>query len=208
MSNLSLMGRRLNQLLKTTSRTIYGRDDWEPTDLNKLEGTDSLELRKEANFQPPVETKMLEKILGVYGANIKVLDFWIGSSVTTYEVHLPSGFRLESLIRIEKDIARDLQCQSIRILPSMKQSANIGIEIENPKRFSINYRQLIKGLPKDMIIPIILGEDTFGDAVYSDLTTLPHLLVAGTTGSGKSVWLNSVILTTLATRALRMSGCL
>ena len=80
---------------------------------------------------------MLEKILGVYGANIKVLDFWIGSSVTTYDFHLPSGFRLESLIRIEKDIARDLQCQSIRILPSMKQSANIGIEIENPKRFSI-----------------------------------------------------------------------
>ena len=201
MRNLSLVSRRLNQLLRTTSRTVYGRSDWEPTDLNKLEGTDATELRKEASFQPPVQTALLEKVLGTYGANTKVLDYWIGPSVTTYEVKLPDGFRLKFLQEREEDIARDIQCQSIRILSSLKQSANIGIEIENPKRFAINYKQLVKGLPTNMLLPIILGEDTFGDVVYSDLATLPHLLVAGTTGSGKSVWLNSVILTMLATKS-------
>ena len=201
MSNLSLIGRRFNQLLQSSSRTVYGRSNWKPSNLDKLEDLPESEIRKAATFQPPVETVQLEKVLGTYGVNTKVLDFWIGPSVTTYEVKLPGGSHLESLIRFEKDIARDLQCQSIRILPSLKQSANIGIEIENSKRFAINFKQLLKGLPANMTLPIILGEDTFGDAVYSDLTTLPHLLVAGTTGSGKSVWLNSVILTMLATKS-------
>jgi S-DNA-T family DNA segregation ATPase FtsK/SpoIIIE len=93
-----------------------------------------------------------------------------------------------------------LQCQSLRILSSIKDSANIGIEIDNSKRFSISFKKLLSGLPKNMEIPIALGEDTFGKPVYVDLTTLPHLLIAGTTGSGKSVFLNSVILTLLATQ--------
>jgi len=202
MSNLSLMSRRLNQLLRTTtSRIGYGRGNWEPVDLNKLEDLPESEIRKAATFKPPVEPAQLETVLQMYGATTTVLDFWIGPSVTTYEVKLPDGFRLESFMRFDKDIARDLRCQSIRILPSMKNSSNIGIEVENSKRFAIDFKQIIKGLPANMTLPIILGEDTFGDAVYSDLVNLPHLLVAGTTGSGKSVWLNSVILTMLATKS-------
>jgi S-DNA-T family DNA segregation ATPase FtsK/SpoIIIE len=168
--------------------------------LDKLEDLPSSEIYKEANFQPPLEPSKIEEVLASYGAQTKVLDFWIGPSVTTYEVKLPAGFKLEHLIRSQGDIARDLQCQSLRILSSIKGSANIGIEIENPKRFSINFKSLLKGLPKDMKIPIVLGEDTFGEPVYTDLTTLPHLLIAGTTGSGKSVFLNSIILTILATQ--------
>lgn len=199
-ANLSLISRRLNQLVKCSSRTICNKSSWEIMDLNKLEDLPASEIYKEVNFQPPLEMSKIEKVLASYGAQTKVLDYWIGPSVTTYEVKLPAGFKLEHLLRSQGDIARDLQCQSLRILPMIKGSANIGIEIENPKRFSINFKRLLKGLPKDMEIPIVLGEDTYGEPVYTDLTTLPHLLIAGTTGSGKSVFLNSIILTILATQ--------
>ena len=199
-TNLSLISRRLNQLIKSTSRAIYSKDNWETVDFNKLEDLPVNEIYKEANFEPPLKIEFIEEILATYGVKAKIIDFWIGPSVTTYEVKLPAGFKLEHLLRSQGDIARDLQCQSLRILTSIKDSANIGIEIENPKRFSISYKKLLKGIPSGMILPIALGEDTFGEPVYTDLTTLPHLLIAGTTGSGKSVFLNSIILTILATQ--------
>lgn len=199
--NLSLISRRFNQLVKSTSRAIYSRSSWNPVDFNKLEDLPSGEIYKEANFEPPLKMTAIEDALVNYGVKAKVLDYWIGPSVTTYEIQLPGGFKLEHLLRSQGDIARDLRCQSLRILPSIKGTANIGIEIENPKRFSISFKKLMKGIPSNMIIPLALGEDTFGEPVYTDLTILPHLLIAGTTGSGKSVFLNSVILTILATQS-------
>lgn len=205
MGNLSLISRRLNQLFKSAPkaepRPYYSKPRWAPVDANDLADQQTNELYKEANFEPPIKMELIEEVLRTYGANAKVLDYWIGPSVTTYEVQLPGGFKLDRLLRSQGDVARDLQCPSLRILSSLKGSANIGIEIENPNKFSINYKRLLKGIPSGMILPIALGEDTFGEPVYTDLTTLPHLLIAGTTGSGKSVFLNSVILTILATKS-------
>ena len=212
MPNFSLMSRMLNKLTKATteevtatrvtspSKKVAKKTRWGSLDLSKLENLSINEVYKEANFEPPISIFRIEEILETYGARTKVIDFWIGPCVTTYEVKLPAGYKLERLLRVQGDIARDLQCQSLRILSSVKDSGNIGIEIENSSRFSINYKNLLTGLPKDMKIPIALGEDAFGEPVYTDLTTLPHLLIAGTTGSGKSVFLNSIILTLLATQ--------
>ena len=198
--NLSLAARRLNDLVKDTKEILYPNKKWKAPNLDLLNDPSAQDVNAEVNFQIPVESQKIETVLDTYGVSATVVDHWIGPSVTTYEVSVPRGFKLDSLIKVQSDIARDLSSTKIRIIPSLKLSAHIGIEIENKTRIPINFKSLIKSLPENLIIPMILGEDTYGKKLYADLTLMPHLLVAGTTGSGKSVFLNSIILTTLACR--------
>jgi S-DNA-T family DNA segregation ATPase FtsK/SpoIIIE len=204
MFNLSLASRRLNQLTgRSKVNGVFTSLDkrWKLTDLGKLEDPSSDSLNTETNFKLPVETCKLESVLSTYGVLAKVADYWIGPSVTTYEISVPVGYKLEALMAVQNDIARDFGSTRIRIIQSVKRSSHIGIEIENPKRIPVNFKGLIKTLPSNLTLPLILGEDTYGNSVYADLVDMPHLLVAGTTGSGKSVLLNSIILTTLACKS-------
>ena len=195
--NLSLISRRFNQLTQGPTESCSDRK-YKLPNLNRLEDPSPTDLELAASFQPPTEPKYLESVLGNYGIQAEVSDYWIGSSCTTYSVTLPTGYRLEQLVRLQGDLARQLKSPTLRVMGSINGTSNIGLELANSSRFAVNYKSLIQGIPEGLDIPIILGEDSFGIPVYSDLTTLPHLLCAGTTGSGKSVFLNSVILTTLA----------
>ena len=197
--NLSLLSRRFNQLTRGPTLESADNRKWKLPNLDKLESESTTDLELAASFQPPVEPKHLESILESFGIQNKVKDYWIGPSVTTYGITLPVGYKMTNFSRIQKDLARQLKSPTLRVLETIKDtSSDIGLEISNSNRFAINFKSLIQGIPSGMDLPIILGEDSYGDPVYTDLTTLPHLLVAGTTGSGKSVFLNSVILTLLA----------
>lgn len=195
--NLSLISRRFNQLTQGPTESCSDRK-YKLPNLNRLEDPSPTDLELAASFQPPTEPKYLERVLSNYGIQAEVSDYWIGPSVTTYSISLPVGFKLDGLVRLQGDLARQLKSPTLRVMGSINGTSNIGLELANSSRFAVNYKSLIQGIPEGLNIPIILGEDSFGNPVYSDLTTLPHLLCAGTTGSGKSVFLNSVILTTLA----------
>ena len=198
--NLSLASRRLNQLTQGLFNTEVPNKKWKLPNLDSLEGISPSDLELTASFIPPIEPKQLETVLNTYNIEAKVKDYWIGPSVTTYAVSLSTGFKLKTLTQIQYDLARFMKSPTMRILQTLKGTSDIGFELPNSHRFSVNFKGLIQGLPKDMTLPIILGEDTYGDPVYTDLVDMPHLLVAGTTGSGKSVFLNSIILTLLASK--------
>jgi DNA segregation ATPase FtsK/SpoIIIE, S-DNA-T family len=198
--NLSLASRRLNQLTQGLFNTEAPNKKWKLPNLDLLEDISSTDLELTASFTPPIEPKQLENILETYGISVDVVDYFIGPSVTTFELKLPTGFKLTSIIKAEGDLARYLKSPTLRIIKTLKDSSNIGLELSNNKRFSVNYKSLIQSLPQSMTLPVIMGEDTRGNPIYTDLVDMPHLLVAGTTGSGKSVFLNSIILTLLASK--------
>lgn len=176
-------------------------DPWIPPSVDRLPDPPSDETYKEANFVPPISPDTLENVLRRYGIEGKFVDFRIGSQVTTYEVEIPVGTRFNYLLRMRDDIARDLGTPSLRIIKTLRDSGLIGFEIENKVRFTVYFKPLYKNIPSNMVLPVILGEDTYGFAAYEDLTTLPHMLVAGQTGSGKSVFLNTLVATIVSARS-------
>jgi len=145
------------------------------------------------------QSKMLLKVLedfGVYGTS---LGAKVGPVVTLHEFEPAAGTKASRVIGLADDIARSMSAVSARIAV-VPGKTSIGIELPNPKREMIFFRELIES--KDYkfsqnFLPIILGKDIGGETMIADLAKMPHLLIAGTTGSGKSVGLNVMILSLL-----------
>lgn len=145
------------------------------------------------------QSKMLVKVLedfGVYGTN---LGAKVGPVVTLHEFEPAAGTKASRVIGLSDDIARSMSAVSARIAV-VSGKTSIGIELPNPKREMIFLRELLEA--KDYkfsqnFLPIILGKDISGEMMIADLAKMPHLLIAGTTGSGKSVGLNVMILSLL-----------
>ena len=122
-----------------------------------------------------------------------------GPVVTMYELEPASGIKASRVIQLADDIARNMSALSARVATIPGRSV-IGIELPNPKRETVSCRELIGSQAfedQNMALPLILGKNISGDPVIADLAPMPHLLVAGTTGSGKSVGLNCMILSLL-----------
>jgi S-DNA-T family DNA segregation ATPase FtsK/SpoIIIE len=168
---------------------------WKRADTAILEGLSEEDAQLESSFTEPVEPSRVEDVLERYGVKGCFKDFRIGPSVTTYEVEVPVGTRLTSLEKYRDDIARDLGVPSLRIVKSTSGSMTIGFEVENGTRLPVDFKALIEGIPEGMALPVILGEDTSGRGLYRDLADMPHFLVAGQTGSGKSVFMTSMLAT-------------
>lgn len=181
-------------ILESLRNVILGDKEWEIPDINILPDPPTDEINKEINYTTPVEPKHLLQILKLYGIDGTFEDYHIGSAVTTYEVSVSAGTKLSTIIGRREDIARDLGATSLRIIQSVSRPSAIGFEIENQERYGVYFKNMFKEMP-ELKLPVILGEDTFGNKVYEDLTRMPHLLVAGRTGSGKSVFLNTLITT-------------
>lgn len=183
------MLRRLVEAVAPSTRA------WRRADLSVLEGLSDEDTKREAEFKAPVDPKRVEQVMERYGVKGSFKDYRIGPSVTTYEIEVPVGTRLASVERYREDIARDLGVPSLRIVKSSSGSMTVGLEIENGARLAVDFRALAQGIPAGMALPVILGEDTYGRGVYRDLADMPHLLVAGQTGSGKSVFMTSTLAT-------------
>ena len=146
---------------------------------------------------------LLEKTIRDFGFNVKVVGINTGPVVTLYEVGLETGLRVHKITGLADDLALHLRVPGVRIVAPLPGKNAIGIEIPNDHRDIVRLKEVIQTAgPRlaRMKIPLFLGKNAEGKALVGDLTDMPHLLIAGATGTGKSVCLTTIILSMLMTR--------
>ncbi|QIB70726.1 DNA translocase FtsK [Aminipila butyrica] len=189
----------------------------EPAELNLNKGADAL-----ANYEFPsidllnkntqnkndaatanslkVKAAKLEKTLQDFKVDAKVVQVTQGPAVTRYEIHPNTGVKVSSIVRLSDDIALNLEAKSIRIEAPIPGKAAVGIEVENEKINMVTLREIVDAKEfkeSKSKITFAVGKDIAGKAIVADLKTMPHMLIAGSTGSGKSVCINSIIISIL-----------
>ena len=145
-------------------------------------------------------SRLIEKKLLDFGVEVKVIAAYPGPVITRYEVEPAIGVKGSQIINLIKDLARALSVISIRVVETIPGKSCMGLEIPNPERQIVRLSEIISSqIYADMSSPLTLalGKDIAGNPVVADLARMPHLLVAGTTGSGKSVAINAMILSLL-----------
>ena len=144
--------------------------------------------------------EILERVLRDFGINAKVVEIHIGPAVTEYELTVPAGTKVSKIVNIDKEIALALAAKDVIIQAPIPGKSTIGVEIPNPTISSVTLREVLESpqnLKSEAKICGALGKDIMGNAKVFDLTKMPHLLVAGSTGSGKSVCINGIIASIL-----------
>lgn len=141
----------------------------------------------------------IEKKLADFGVIGKIKQAYPGPVVTMYEFEPAPGIKINKIVSLSDDLALALRAPSIRVYPISGKAA-IGIEVPNSKRATVSLKEIISSdafQGSHSLLTLALGKDIFGNPVVTDLSKMPHLLVAGTTGSGKSVFMNSMIISLL-----------
>jgi len=147
-----------------------------------------------------MNSRLLERKLADFGVETKVVEVKPGPLITLYELEPAPGVKINRITNLSDDLALALKAPSIRIIAPIPGKGTVGIEIPNLEREPVHLKDVLDNetfLESKTRLPIALGEDTVGGPVISDLTKMPHLLIAGTTGSGKSVFLNALICSIL-----------
>ena len=145
-------------------------------------------------------SRLIEKKLSDFGVQVKVLAAYPGPVITRYEIEPAVGVKGSQIVSLVKDLARALSVVSIRVVETIPGKSCMGLEIPNPKRQIVRLSEILSSeVYHEMHSPLVLtlGKDIAGKPMVADLAKMPHLLVAGTTGSGKSVALNAMILSLL-----------
>jgi S-DNA-T family DNA segregation ATPase FtsK/SpoIIIE len=146
---------------------------------------------------------LLEKTFTDFGLHVRVVGINTGPVITQYEVALETGLRVHKVTALADDLALNLKVPSVRIVAPIPGKNTVGIEIPNEHRAVVQLKEVILTAAKRVAkarIPLFLGKDTEGRPLVYDLAEMPHLLIAGRTGTGKSVCMNAIILSILMTR--------
>lgn len=153
--------------------------------------------RSQVNTQQARENgAKLINILKQFNVPAQLTEIHIGPSVTKFEISPGVGVRVNTITNLQNDIKMALAATDIRIEAPIPGKSAVGIEVPNPEKTEVSMRDLMKNIPEKLSrLPLVfaLGKDLLGDNVYGRLDTMPHLLIAGATGSGKSVCVNSII---------------
>ena len=155
--------------------------------------------RSKSSKNDNVEPSFLEKILLDFGVNGNIKKISHGPVVTLNEFEPAAGIKVSKIINLSDDIARNTSSESARI-STIPGSNTVGIELPNSTRENVYLSEILNDInfrKKDIKLPIALGKSISGEPIIRDLTSMPHLLIAGTTGSGKSVCINTIILSLL-----------
>ena len=151
-----------------------------------------------------IQAKKLEQLLKNFSIDAQVQSTQIGPAVTLFELSVPEGTRLNKVTTLSNEIAASLKATSVRIQAPIPGRDTIGVEVPNQKRRVVRISELLIQEAYDSskyALPLFLGQDTEGRAIVQDLSKMPHLLIAGTTGSGKSVCINTILASLLLTRS-------
>ncbi|PXY99430.1 cell division protein FtsK [Gilliamella apicola] len=143
---------------------------------------------------------LLEKSLSDYRVKARVVDYLPGPVITRFEIELAPGIKAARISTLDRDLARSLSMPSVRVVEVIPGKPYVGIELPNKNRQTVYFRDVLDSPQfRDAQSPltVVLGKDISGQSVVADLAKMPHLLVAGTTGSGKSVGVNAMILSIL-----------
>jgi DNA segregation ATPase FtsK/SpoIIIE, S-DNA-T family len=146
--------------------------------------------------------QILIETLAQFGIAVAPGDITKGPTITRYEVYPAKGVRVDKIVSLERDLARATRAERINILAPIPGKDTVGIELANTRKVTVKLREILQSPDWEEAkarakIPLALGKDVYGKAIITDLAQMPHLLVAGTTGSGKSVCINTLIASML-----------
>jgi len=149
------------------------------------------------------QARVLEKALQEFRIDARVVEIDTGPVITLFEVELAPGIKVGQISALSNDIARALKAPVVRVVPTIPGKNTIGIEVPNLDKEKVRLKELVMlgGVKHTkMALPVFLGKDASGNPLIADIAAMPHLLIAGTTGSGKSVCINSLIMSFLMTQ--------
>jgi len=148
--------------------------------------------------------QLLEKVLLNFKIKANVVDVQKGPVITQYELRLEKGTRIKKIQQLQDDLGVELKTGSVRIVAPIPGKNTVGVELPNDHRQVVRLRDIMESSPdasEELMLPLFLGKGVTGDPIVTDLAKMPHLLIAGQTGTGKSVCLNSIIVSMLMTRS-------
>lgn len=184
---------------ETTPKKLY--DNWRPA-LSLLARSN----QEVFNNDEEIENKInvINKFMSDYSAKATVADFVSGPVITRFDMALEAGVKSNSIMSLSTDLQRSLMTNKINMIAAVPGTPYMGIEVPNDHRQMITLGDVVESnefLNTKAILPMCLGVNTVGNPVVADLTSAPHLLIAGTTGSGKSAGLNSMLVSLLLARS-------
>ena len=184
--------------VKADNNQIPGRAKFKLPSIDLLKISSKKE-KRDSDTNENVSSEFLEKILLDFGVNGNIKKVSYGPVVTLNEFEPAAGVKVSKIINLSDDIARNTSSESARIA-TIPGSNTVGIELPNTSRENVFLSEILNCQDfkrKDIKLPIALGKNISGSPIIGDLTSMPHLLIAGTTGSGKSVCINTIILSLL-----------
>jgi DNA segregation ATPase FtsK/SpoIIIE, S-DNA-T family len=164
--------------------------------LNNPKKIDQPSLKKDLRNQADI----LEETLLSFGIEAKVGEIHCGPTITSFEVHPAVGVKVQKITALENDIALNLQAKAIRIIAPIPGKAAVGVEVPSLVSQEVSFKELMlayQSHPRKFFIPVLLGKSVSGENVMSDLSKMPHAIIAGATGSGKSVCINTIVMSIL-----------
>ena len=176
-----------------------GMEDYRLPSIELLEQSDDI-CYEEQLHEVRRKAHVLEETFRDFGFNIRVVEIETGPVIAQYEIELEAGLRLSKITGLADDLAIALRVPSVRIVAPIPGKNTVGIEVPNETRQAVRLRDVIEESDTrsaKMNIPVFLGKDVSGNPMVVDLAKMPHLLIAGRTGTGKSVCLNAIITSVL-----------
>ena len=143
------------------------------------------------------QAAILEQALREFSIEAQVVEIDTGPVITMYEISLAPGIKVSAITALSNDIMRALKAESVRIVAPVPGKNTVGIEVPNAQKEKVRLKELMQTASPEsqkFMVPLYLGKDASGEPLVHDLTRMPHCLIAGTTGSGKSVCINSIIM--------------
>lgn len=175
-------------------------EDYQLPSLSILQYADDSDVTPTDQNELMAQQNMIVNTLGTFGVDVEPGDITKGPTITRYELYPAPGLRVNRITSLQADIARATKAEKINILAPVPGKDTVGIEIANSDKVAVALRELFEDeafRDTKAKLPLALGKDVYGRTIIGDLARMPHLLVAGATGSGKSVCINSIIASLL-----------